>query len=201
MNLDHRLRTLLCLLALACDSTDPQTAGGQSGTDANGGYDCAFNFVELSGEEVALEEPVEGGLSPNDFYDRLDGAYSFTCEDGVKYAVSFSRGDAARTVLGRLNESEPSELCAALQLDAEVQLHTEDGAWSYEASFVTANLLGNYEIGGRIVDTEGRELWITLMQGASQNGSITRMRLDWPKISTTHCVIPSDETGAGESDG
>lgn len=197
----RRLGALLCLLAVACDSADHKTAGGQSGTDANGGYQCAFNFEEPTGEEVALDEPVKRGLSPNDYYARLDGAYAFNCDDGVKYSVSLSRGNAARRVLGRLNESEPSELCEALQLDAEVQLQAEDGSWSFEASFLTANLLGNYELGGSATDPEGRELWITLLEGASRDGSITTMRLDQPKISTTRCVVTSDETGAGGSDG
>lgn len=192
--------TIACLLAAGCGTSDRPTAGGQSGTDADGGYDCAFNFEQPSGEPVALDEPVKTFLSPDEYYSRLEGTHVFACPDGTNYSVSITRGDAARRVLGLLNEGEPHELCEGLQLDAQIRLETEDGGWSHDAPFLTASL-GRYEIGGLATDTEGRELRLILQEEwtPQNDGPIAQLRVDRPRTSTTYCRIPDGEGGSGGS--
>jgi hypothetical protein len=201
MSFNHRkLGTIACLLAAGCGNDGP-TAGGQSGTDADGGYHCTFNFEQPTGEPVALDEPVKTGLSPNDYYARLDGTFAFACKDGTKYSASVTRGDAARRVLGLLNGGTPNELCEGLQLDAEIHVETDDGGWSYDASFLTANLLGGYEIGGSATDAERRELRLMLKEKwtPQNDGPIDTLRLDRPLTSTTYCDISPGEGGSGGS--
>lgn len=202
MSFNHRkLGTIACLLAAGCGNNDGPIAGGQSGTDADTGYHCAFNFEQPTGEPVALDEPVKTGLSPNDYYARLEGTFAFACADGTKYSASVTRGDAARRVLGLLNEGMPDELCEGLQLDAEIHVETDDGGWSYDAAFLTANLLGGYEIGGPATDPEGRELWLMLKEKwtPQKDGPIDTLRVDRPPTSTTYCDISPGEGGSGGS--
>jgi hypothetical protein len=200
MRLNRRkLGMLACLVAMGCGDAEKQTAGGQSGTDANGGFHCAFKFEQAEGEPVALDEPAKTGLSPNDYYARLEGTFSFACDDDTKYSVSISRGDAARRALGLLNGSVPHEWCEGLQLDAEIHVENEDGSFSHDAQFLTANLVGSYEIGGLATDSAGREITLILREEwtPQQDGPIERLSIDRSDYSTVRCVIPTGEGGAG----
>lgn len=198
MRFHHRkLGTMACLLAVGCGSHDGPAAGGQSGTDADGGVYCSFKFEQPAGEPVALDEPVETGPSPNDHYARVEGNHAFTCADGTKYSVSITRGDAARRALGLLSDAVEDERCEALQLDAEIHIETEDGAWSHDAAFLTANLGTRYQIGGLATDTEGREIELILMAGSTPeaDATIEKLRVDRPAISTTYCDNRADGSG------
>jgi hypothetical protein len=204
MRFSHRKwGTIACLFAAGCGNHDGPAAGGQSGTDADGGVHCSFKFEQPSGDPVALDEPVQTGPSPNEHYARVEGSHVFTCADDTKYSVSITRGDAARRALGLLSDAMADERCEALQLDAEIHVETEDGGWSYDAAFLTANLGIRYQIGGLATDMEGRELELILMAGSTPEADVTieRMRIDRPAISTTYCEAGEDGAGGTGSSG
>ncbi|HYQ43980.1 MAG TPA: hypothetical protein VER11_18490 [Polyangiaceae bacterium] len=198
---DRYLSVLALLLFAGCAD---ETAGGQSGTDANGGYHCDYNLEGPMGAPVPLDQPVaKTGISPNQYYDVLEGNYRFVCSNGARYSVSVTRGAAARRVLGILNESQPDPLCEGLQQDATVHVEALDGSWSHDSTFVNGTLSGLYAIGGQATDANGSGLWLTLEQKwtPEQTGPIERLRIDRPAAYSLGCVLEGDQTGEGGSGG
>ncbi len=194
---------LLGILATGCGSDAP-AAGGQSGTDADGGYSCSYPIVEATGEAVSLDETVGNGRTANGDYAVVEGTFAFLCPDDELYEVSVRRGTAARRALGLLNESTPDERCESLQLDAEVHLETESGAWDHDASFVTSDLLGTFWIGEPGLDSEGRRVELGLQQQwtPTGDGPINSLRVDRVGISTTYCALTDGaDTGGADAGG
>jgi hypothetical protein len=137
-------------------------AGGQSGTDGAGAYDCDLEQDEPAGEEVPLDERPEFiSCSPDDAYGRLEGEHTYRCPDLHTYlTVSIERGEAARYLVGTLPSDTPDgedRQCWALQIDATIQIQASDDSLTFDASFGTMDhLCSTFQIGGRAVrDLQG----------------------------------------------
>jgi len=206
---NRSLGVMALLLAAGCsnssESDSPKTAGGQSGTDANGGYQCSAWFEQAEGDPLQLDEPASPTeLSPNDAYDIVEGDHTFSCDRGADYTVSVQRGAAARSALGLLNENLPDELCRAMQLDATVHLEAADGSVSHDSTFVASEGKGaRYTIGKHGVDADGHELWFVLDADPAASGErqISRLSIFKDDNTMTRCSIPTEPGGAGGHDG
>jgi hypothetical protein len=203
------LGTLALLVVASCgtDSTagEKKKAGGQSGTDADGGQYCNYYLGEAGGDVTPLTQSLAGGLTPNDYYDNIEGSYDFSCSSGIQISVSIQRGTEARTTLALSGNPEvPSEDCPALQLDASVHVEASDGSLTHEASFLTAWLNGggaytSYMPGGQPLSIGGKDVELRLNTDYSgpNAGRITGLYYSGIGVTSVSCELATEQAEGG----
>lgn len=156
------------LLVGACSSSDDRgddrVAGGQSGTDSSGAYDC--DIENATSEDIALDEvfnPSWGRCTALDSVAIQQPVTTFDCGELGPLSLSVGEPTAAQRLTGvtynDTGDPGPGADCYALRVEAPVHIASPDGGISFDgASYTLRYSCGWLELDGAYRDAQGRTM-------------------------------------------